>query len=189
MVLLVGHGDAASDNTLMAHLCAAWNHLGYCAGCVDLTLSARSDTCLTLLEQLLQEHHYLDVMVLRVPISWLAEDLSELAITPLVAVAANSSSVLTAYQALKLLLSQCWRQPTVVPVMSQLDAAGRQAAEKLSQSIAACSDHFLGKQPHMAAAIGPSPSSDTVEARSPSILALALRLMEPATPYIPRWSH
>ncbi len=191
VVLLASHGDMKSEAALQDQLVKAWRHLGYASVCVDATrvVPPLQQSRLQLLEQLTQDHEPHDVMLVYVPISWLVEDLADFAAAPLLAVGTNSTSVLTAYQALKQLTLKGQHHPTLVPVLETLDASALHTAEKLSLSISECALQFLGQRPHMVPPIGLTSEYEGIDTPSEGMLSLALRLMEPATPTAPFWSH
>ena len=191
VVLLASHGDMKSEAALQDQLVKAWRHLGYASVCVDATrvVPPLQQSRLQLLEQLTQDHEPHDVMLVYVPISWLVEDLADFAAAPLLAVGTNSTSVLTAYQALKQLTLKGQHHPTLVPVLETLDASALHTAEKLSLSISECALQFLGQRPHMVPPIGLTSEYKGTDTPSEGMLSLALRLMEPATPTAPFWSH
>jgi hypothetical protein len=191
VVLLASHGDSRSEAALQDQLVKAWRHLGYASVCVDATrvVPPLQQSRMQVLEQLTQDHEPHDVMLVYVPISWLVEDLADFVAAPLLAVGANSTSVLTAYQALKQLTLKGHHHPTLVPVLEALDASALHTAEKLSQSISECAQQFLGQRPHMVPPIGLSRGHDITSTPSEGMLSLALRLMEPTTHTAPFWSH
>ena len=132
------------------------------------------------LEQLFQNY---DVVLLYAPASMLALRLSSSGIEPLLAVSGTGRSVLTAYQALKLLLLNGQLQPTIVSTVHTADQHSKAIAHNLNKSLQDCAMNFLGRQ-ITTLSVDVQPTDDPA-ARDAN--RLALRLLESNT--APTWDQ
>lgn len=126
-----------------------------------------------------------DVVLLYADAGMLASSLPDSAIEPLLAVTTNERSVLTAYQALKLLLLNGRLQPTLVSMVDATDQSSLASARNMNRSLQGCAMNFLGRQVttlsvDMQQADGDAPRD---------VNRLALRLLESGMPRRPEASQ
>lgn len=126
---------------------------------------------LTALTQLFPRY---DVVLLYVNAATLATSLPDSGIEPLLAVCPNERSVLTAYQALKLLLINGRLQPTIVSMLASNDTEQHANGAGPNKSLQGCAMSFLGRQ-ITTLTVDLQASDDQV---APDIDRLALRLLE-----------
>lgn len=129
-----------------------------------------------LLDALGAVFHSRDVVVLFVPVDTVVTRLPKHGLNTLLAVMPQTASVLSAYQALKLILQNTLLQPSIISVLE--GSASLSAAQIVNKSLQECAMNFLGHQLHtMTISSSPQQEHDCVhEARD-----LALRLLETAT--------
>ncbi len=137
-------------------------------------LCQRTAAPLTALAQLFAQH---DVVLLYMPADQLAEQLEGQGIEPLLAVSAQERSVLTAYQAVKMLLVKGKLQPTLVTLVDSADADSLAHSAKLQHSLQGCAMSFLGRRV-TALQVDTHAASD---ASRRDMDRLALRLLETST--------
>lgn len=137
-------------------------------------LCQRTTAPLAALAQLFGQH---DVVLLYMPADQLAEQLEGQGIEPLLAVSAQERSVLTAYQAVKMLLVKGKLQPTLVTLVDSADPQSLAHSARLQHSLQGCAMSFLGRRV-TALQVDTHAASDTSRR---DMDRLALRLLETAT--------
>lgn len=138
-------------------------------------LAQQTSAPLNALSQLFAQH---DVVLLYMPADALAEQLEGQGIEPLLAVSTQERSVLTAYQAVKMLLVKGRLQPTLVSLVDGRDPDSLSHSARLQNSLQGCAMSFLGRR---VTAL----QVDTGAASDPSrrdVNRLALRLLESGPP-------